>query len=505
MSFDELLPEELWIEILQDLPKETLQNVALSHRTLRRISRPFLFVTLVFHPYAVAYISQDIDRVRWPEAEEPMLLSEEAQGHELERLNFYSSTEIAPLVRTCRLSPVLAEAWAENELDMATALLTAFFERLPQFTSIRYLHAYMVRFTQTGLENLCLLPALSRLEIILGTIVEPINCYSLHLDRVTSFQLRHAHHSIPIFDSWMRLLRPTQLVELYLGLGSRLFADITPNDIPPFPHVRKLTLQALRVGYRAGPLSASPALPILSKLMGLEVLVMKGQWSVSDQVPSGFSDSLPMLKEYEGTQDMLPILLPHPTLSHISADWISWPVIMETLHASQPFNGVVSLTASSSLMNPTEFRFLFEIYPFISELNLNIAHGHRDSPNLLRKSFLQSLERIPTSLEFLSIRWTASDSEDSSSSDSEDHASTPDSGNHASTANKLHHVAELRTLVARCPALTSLWIETEGFLFRRHRLSDGTVDERTVLDAGEFISRASLVQFFLKMRNRWRG
>ncbi|KAF7345855.1 hypothetical protein MVEN_01607300 [Mycena venus] len=475
------MPEELWIEILQDLPRETLQNVALSHRTLRRISRPFLFITFVFHPYAVPHIPRNVDCVRWPEADEPLLFSQEVQDRELERLNFWSSSEIAPLVRTCRLIPVLGGgAWgAENEPDVATALLAAFFERLPRFTSIQYFHAYMVRFTQTGLVNLCLLPALSRLEIVLGMMVEPIDCSSLHLGRVTSFRLQHARHSSPnVVDSWMRFLS-NQRVEMYLGFGPRLFAD-TARNIPPFPH-------ALRVGDRLRPLNASPVLPILSKFMGVEVFVMEGSWSVSDHVPSGFSHFLPMLKEYAGPQDMLPILMSRPTLSHITVDWISWPWTMETLRASQPFNGVVSLTANSSRMNSTEFRFLFKIFPFLSVLSLNVAHAQRDSPNLLRKAFLENITIISTSLEFLSIRWKHSEAEDSSSSDSEDHASTSDDG-----TGKSRHIVELRALVARCPALTSVWIENHDFLFRWHRLSDGTVDEPTVLDAGEFINRASL-------------
>ncbi|KAJ7791742.1 hypothetical protein B0H14DRAFT_2624716 [Mycena olivaceomarginata] len=251
MSFDDLMPEELWIEILQDLPKKTVQNVALSH-------------------------------------------------------------QIAPLVRTCRLIPVLGGAWGvENEPDVVTALLAAFFERLPQFTSIQYFHAYMVRFKQTGLANLCLLPVLSRLEIILGTIVEPIDCHSLHLGRITRFQLRHARHSIPHFDSWMCLLRPTQLVEMYLGFGSRLFADIKHSDILPFPH------------------------------------------------------------KYDGPQEVLPILLSRLTLSHIT-DWIDWPWIVEMLHASPPSGSIVSLTASSGPITSAEFGFLFKIFPFLSELNLNM-------------------------------------------------------------------------------------------------------------------------------------
>ncbi|KAJ7826205.1 hypothetical protein B0H14DRAFT_2817711 [Mycena olivaceomarginata] len=458
MSFDDLMPEELWIEILQDLPKETLQNVALSHRTLGRISRPFLFVTFVFHPYAVVSIPQNINRMRWPEADEPLLLSQEAQDRELERLNFWSSAEIAPLVRTCRLIPASA-AHLHPVLPCVYGSLHA---------------------DRAG--NLCLLPALSRLEIILGTIVEPIDCHSLHLGRITSFQLRHARHSIPPLDSWMRLLPPDPTRRNVFRIRSRLFADIKHSDIPPFPHVRKLTLQALRVGDRIRPLIASSVLPILSKFMGVEVLVMEGYWTHSEHGPSGFSGPLPILKEYDGPQEMLPILLSRLTLSHITIGWIDWPWIAEMLHASPPSGSIVSLTASSGPITSADFGFLFKIFPFLSELNLNIGHGQRDSPNSLRKAFFENITTVPTSLELLTIRWKHFEAEDSSSSDIEDDASTPDRRNHASTADKLHHVAELRTLVARCPALISLWIETQDFFFRWHRLSDGTIDEQTVLD-----------------------
>ncbi|KAJ7834137.1 hypothetical protein B0H14DRAFT_3142430 [Mycena olivaceomarginata] len=128
------------------------------------------------------------------------------------------------------------------------------------------------------------------------------------------------------------------------------------------------------------------------------------------------------------------------------------------LHASPPSGSIVSLTASSGPITSAEFGFLFKIFPFLSELNLNIGHGQRDSPNSLRKAFFENITTVPTSLEFLSIRWKHSEAEDSSSSDSEDDASTPDRRNHASTANKLHHVAELRMLVARCPLVSGAYI-----------------------------------------------
>jgi hypothetical protein len=98
--------------------------------------------------------------------------------------------------------------------------------------------------------------------------------------------------------------------------------------------------------------------------MGVEVFVMKGYWTGSVHGPSRFSDSLPILKEYDGPQKMLSILLSRPTLSHITTDWIYCPCMAEMLHASPPSGGIVSLTARSSPITSAEFGFLFKVFPF---------------------------------------------------------------------------------------------------------------------------------------------
>ncbi|KAF7345829.1 L-aminoadipate-semialdehyde dehydrogenase [Mycena venus] len=278
MSLDLQVPEELLLEIVQHLPKETLQYVSLAHRTLRHISRPFLFADFVFHPYGMRYMPADRSRVRWPEADDPMCLHDEAQDHEVERLKFWSSSGIAPFVRSCSIIPLNSRDWAEQKAaDTPTALLDIFFERLPHFAGIHHFHAYMVHFTQIGLANLCGLPRLTRLQIIQCRSPEPLDCSSLELPRIRAFELQHVLYYKPALDLWMRLLRRGQLAEVDLAFAPVCLTRIAQN-LPVFSHANKLTLRSLRVGDNLMPPALPSVLPILRKFPNATNFVMEGRW-----------------------------------------------------------------------------------------------------------------------------------------------------------------------------------------------------------------------------------
>ncbi|KAJ7868816.1 hypothetical protein B0H14DRAFT_2729023 [Mycena olivaceomarginata] len=478
MGLELQVPEELLLEIVQHLPKGALQHVSLAHRTLWRISRPFLFADFVFHPYGIRYMPTDRSRVRWPEADDPVCLYDEAQEREVERLEFWSSPEIAPLVRSCSIIPLSSREWAERKaVDAPTALLNIFFERLPHFAGIHHFHAYIVHFTETGLENLCGLPGLTHLQIILCRIPEPLDCASLQLPRVTSFGIRHVLRP-PTFCQWVGLLRPTHLVEMHLGFGPHLLMKI-PNRIPSFPHVRKLTLYAVPTGETMGPNRGPRVLPILPKFPGVTNFVMEGRWGRwDDQFELGAHDLLPMLREYDGPAEMLRIFLNRATLARLTLNtntfyWQSR--ITDVLQGTLPSNNVFSLTATSSPLDVTAFHSLFNIFPYLTALNITISYGYWDKPNLPGTSLnfienLPSIQYFPPLLEFLSIRWKhfkldVSNAEDDDASNS---------------ADRLRHFVGLRGLVSSSLALTSVWIEGPAFLYRWRRLSDGTVDEQTV-------------------------
>ncbi|KAJ7124013.1 hypothetical protein C8R43DRAFT_831477, partial [Mycena crocata] len=87
-------PEEVWSEILGLLPRDSLKDVSLTSRSFNRISFPLRFTRFIFHPYRLK-LSQDIVPLSTPEVDRA-----------LRRLKFWSSDEVALVVRSCSISPL---------------------------------------------------------------------------------------------------------------------------------------------------------------------------------------------------------------------------------------------------------------------------------------------------------------------------------------------------------------------------------------------------------------
>ncbi|KAJ7056311.1 hypothetical protein C8F01DRAFT_935529, partial [Mycena amicta] len=94
-----MMPElaaDIWLEIAHTLPRDALATVSLANRQLRELLKALLFAHFEFHPYELQdriLIGGPSDRPRLPDAVEIR--------ETLERLEFWSSEAIAPLVRTC--------------------------------------------------------------------------------------------------------------------------------------------------------------------------------------------------------------------------------------------------------------------------------------------------------------------------------------------------------------------------------------------------------------------
>ncbi|KAJ6498882.1 hypothetical protein C8R45DRAFT_799244, partial [Mycena sanguinolenta] len=84
------VPNELWLAIFADLPRDTIKALCLTTSIFKDLSRAFLFAHFAFHPYAV----RDGDIVL------PLTL---VVNRALERLKFWTSDGIAPHVRSCKV------------------------------------------------------------------------------------------------------------------------------------------------------------------------------------------------------------------------------------------------------------------------------------------------------------------------------------------------------------------------------------------------------------------
>ncbi|KAJ6498913.1 hypothetical protein C8R45DRAFT_821665, partial [Mycena sanguinolenta] len=84
------IPNELLLEIFRSLSRHTIPALSLTCKKFKDISRPFLFAHLSFQPYSVRG-----DVILLP----PSIVVDRA----LECLEFWTSDEIAPHVRSCTI------------------------------------------------------------------------------------------------------------------------------------------------------------------------------------------------------------------------------------------------------------------------------------------------------------------------------------------------------------------------------------------------------------------
>ncbi|KAJ7934768.1 hypothetical protein B0H13DRAFT_2305220 [Mycena leptocephala] len=442
-------PNELWLEVFSHLPRDTLKAVSLAYRTFHRLSRPALFRDFKFHPYAVHIDSGGALAGLPPSAD---------VNRSLERLNFWCSDEIAPFVRICRIIPWYP-FFSNSRLVFSTTdtpytLLYALFERVPCFTGLKRLFAEHAHFTQTGVTNVCRLPTLSRLDLVLCSVApgEHIDPSTLGLG-VSSCLLKPYIHSQDGFDPWVRLLRPEHLRQFQMSYNSRFFSERL-HTTPSFPHVHTLSA---KIDFS----KMSQILMSLSKFPAVEVLTLAG-WGT---LPLGLQASgvLPLVRDYTGCTQALPFFLPLSTLRRIkTTDELSANYFISQLRGLQPAPNITSLDVRfTTHFNNATLDTICAFFAQLTELRIHIflelEDEFEDGVNPYATSFLRKLAvnpTLPPTLKCLTLRWRF-------------HSDLP--------CGRGPSFATLRAAVLACfPHLTSVWIDGEDFLLSWNRWSDGT-------------------------------
>ncbi|KAF8194452.1 hypothetical protein K438DRAFT_2017495 [Mycena galopus ATCC 62051] len=469
-SLDQV-PDELWLEILAQVPLETLKHVSLTQRHLSRLSRHLIFTDFHFHPYATSGLILLLPNV---------LKVKRA----LERLNFWT-TDVAHLVHSCEITPWSANSTqARSHTETPYILLAPFFERLGRFTSLRHIYAHQVLFTQIALTNLCSLPALTQLHIHeCGVAPEAhMDLSSLNLElRVSRFQFTRLSSQDDGITLWMPLLRPDHLRELEVQCNFR-FLDLVLPAIAPFHRVYKLslTLDASKVAHN---------LTLLAKFPALEVLSLTGPWTsenLGEERPRA-DQILPMLREYKGYFGTLPIYLALPTLTRLE---VFEPFrsatprdFMRQLQGLSPTQ-ITMLTVRFTWFEHAALAPLSDFFPRLISLRITIrvedVQLSPDGINRQATAFFSALAYrpiVPRTLEHLSISWefTSVDYDETRAS----HPRTDD----------LPDLTGLgMALMAGCPALTFLWLDGHDFMLHWRTSPSGTVELNIALNIQEAIA-----------------
>ncbi|KAJ7111869.1 hypothetical protein C8R44DRAFT_985335 [Mycena epipterygia] len=218
------ISNELWFHYL---PRDTVKDVSFTHRRFARLSRPLRFTDFDFHPY-------ELHGLRLPSADEVQ--------RSLERLTFWCSDDIAPLVRACHVVP-----WMENVGPVGS---------FPPKTHHTSCYPRSLSASRAS-------PAFS--DFIAGACIsrksdgEPVSLASGAPPYHQFFLLHNDINSEDELDHWIALLHPECLGELDLMCNPRLFNEAMAA-LPSFPHVRKL---AVKIRLSTGTLSKFPALEVL--------------------------------------------------------------------------------------------------------------------------------------------------------------------------------------------------------------------------------------------------
>ncbi|KAJ7087053.1 hypothetical protein C8R43DRAFT_1142387 [Mycena crocata] len=453
------VPDELWLEIFQNLryDEETLKHLRMASRTFYRISHHLLFARFSFHPYAVA-------------GDNGLLLpSPEDVERSMERLNFWCSADVAPSVRSCVVSPWYPDthiAGAFFETHYPYILLDKFFEFLPRFTNMKRLETIQVYFTQTGVANICRLPALDNLRV---NQAYAASGQSIHLSSLSSsvscFFLRQL--GSPVLQ-WTSLLKPDCLCELDTLNYRPNNAGLTDPGIPLFHPSGPLFLHVHTLVLNMNPLTPSRNLAILSRFPTVRFFTVH-LWNDPDEVDSieGESVSVSPLTRRTTLPSLRRLCMfgcsPIDFAAHI--DRLSIPSTITSLEIRfNDFELATLITLYGLFPRLTQLKVAVVVYMDEDDVAL-LQNGL----NLQATTFFHALADDPPSLptlKHLSISWDFDYDIEG--------VEEPDSGDPPS-------LAELRDgLLERCPNLSTLWLEEEHhFVLQWWKCPDGTIEERT--------------------------
>ncbi|KAJ7138340.1 hypothetical protein C8R44DRAFT_868641 [Mycena epipterygia] len=459
MGSQDRFPHEIWLEVFQNLPHYSfnteLREVSLTCRTFHRLSRPFLFTDFYFSPYTIDHFKEQVLVTPPTELE-----------RRREHLNFWCSAEIAPFNVSVADSPYV--------------LLHALFDHLRVFTGLKRLYARHIPFTQAGIDNICRLPTLFDLEVRYCRLAPGARTNtSTKALRVSKFTVYYGCESEHGDDHWFPLLHPDHLRDLYAQFNPRFMR----STIQTFPHVH--TLKA----FMDFPTPYQNHL-ILSKFPAVRVLeiVSKTGWLLGS-TRSEISSPFPLLEEYTGDYQNLPLFAPISNLIRLTTSFGLLGCLscdprdfITQLRKILRVSNITSLHVSFKNLDTMMFDTLLRTFPHLTEPRICIVLPSEDDMfegeiydaedfdkdmivdamswgcDGLRAGFeptmfflaLADNHTLPPTLERVGLTWTCD----------ERYTGQP-------SAYKVPDFPRLRdALVTRCPALDWLWLDGYYFLFQ---------------------------------------
>ncbi|KAJ7505955.1 hypothetical protein B0H11DRAFT_1976812 [Mycena galericulata] len=297
---------------------------------------------------------------------------------------------------------------------------------------------------------------------------EGIDFSSLALN-VSSF----CYGGFQLRPQWISLLRPQYLRKLQLRNREplELFRDNT-DSLPSFSDVEVLSL-------RVDPSQISHNFSLLAKFPAVQALSLQ----TLDPNPFGgslpeiqFSELLPVLREYSGTFETVPMFLPLRTLKRVTVDGRCNPegFVTRLRKLGSPTN-VSSLNAKFYGFAHDKLDTICTVFPALVELRIDVWLFGLDqvsTPSEATSFFRMLAEKptLPATLERLAICWEVQSGPNAEPRDREP---------------ELPALPALRdALLAKCLNLKCFWLDGHDYLLQWRRWPGGRVVERTATNSG---------------------
>ncbi|KAJ7218871.1 hypothetical protein B0H12DRAFT_327111 [Mycena haematopus] len=337
---DSDVPHEIWTEIFQYLPHCTLLQVHLSQKRFRAISLPFLFREFDLDYRRAIYESDFTSR----------------------RLQFWISSEIAPFVHLCRVREGIG-------LHKPWPVLNEFFDSFHHFTNLRRLTIVHVDYNPAFLRTLRLLPNLTHLEVMFSQLGKPaidsdLETLPLEISGFTYFGRSLQH--------WFPFLRRTKLRHFSTRPDAWLITQLLSGD--PFPYVTHLEFQMDEV------FTLFANLRVLAKFPATEVLTIRARWTTQGFDGSG-RDRTPLfhvltsLKQYQGPDYLLDVLLPIPSLHRLILPIMGAPKkqLARIRAINVPLNHITSLDIGFFDFDHENLCDLCGLFPHLTNLRIEVG------------------------------------------------------------------------------------------------------------------------------------
>ncbi|KAJ7061645.1 hypothetical protein C8F01DRAFT_1138002 [Mycena amicta] len=384
------IPPEIWSEVFGEVDKNALQALRLSNQAFAQLARPHLFSSFIFHPHASA---SDV-----PSAGPRLLPSAEKAEQYLNRLKFWLSDDIAPLVRSCTMIPWTSPPYQHYgpfaESDYPDFLLDAIAEGLGRFTRLRSLSCSELSLGDAIFAALARMSSLHELRVTAcdAVISSPVLLPVTGGPRISTISLRGSitDPKPDLITPWMPFLDPRYLRIVTLDANLSSWSQ-KPDAVPVFISVTELRLTTAEF-----PQNLSSILHKFPAVEHFEFVV----WELEDLTDSvthglavGCQPFIGSLKTLSATHHLLPILLPHvSSLTELIVESIGYPPLDEftSAFACPPIRTLVSLRIELNHLDLRALLIILRPFPCLQELSvqvyrsITVEHGiEREPPNLL--------------------------------------------------------------------------------------------------------------------------